>query len=304
MTNLALLFFCLFLGVVLRRTGYFPPQAYLSLNAFVITIALPAMTLHFVPKMAFSAALLFPVLVGWLNCALALVFFALVGKGLGWQKSVIGALSLCAGFGNTAFIGIPFIQAIYGEAGAKTAILLDQGGTFIALSTVGIMIASFYSGTQNNVASLAKKIVTFPPFIAFILAILLNVFAIELPVMMDNILAKLGETIVPLALVSVGLQLHISELNKYASPLALGLLFKLLLFPLVLFLLYFVLFKQRGELVEIALLGGAMAPMITAAIVAQSYQLAPKLCNLMIGVGIPLSFVTLALWYTVIQFFH
>jgi hypothetical protein len=44
-----------------------------------------------------------------------------------------------------------------------------------------------------------------------------------------------------------------------------------------------------------------MAPMITAAIIASSHNLQPKLCNLMIAVGIPLSFVTLAIWHFILQ---
>jgi hypothetical protein len=46
-----------------------------------------------------------------------------------------------------------------------------------------------------------------------------------------------------------------------------------------------------------------MAPMITAAIIADQYQLNPKLANLMVGTGILLSFVTTGLWYVALQFF-
>ncbi len=41
---------------------------------------------------------------------------------------------MCAGFGNTSFVGIPLIQAMYGEEGLKTVMLVDQPG-FVALST-------------------------------------------------------------------------------------------------------------------------------------------------------------------------
>jgi hypothetical protein len=45
-----------------------------------------------------------------------------------------------------------------------------------------------------------------------------------------------------------------------------------------------------------------MAPMITAIIIAIDHQLSPKVSNLMIGIGIPLSFVTLAIWYFVLKY--
>ena len=47
----------------------------------------------------------------------------------------------------------------------------------------------------------------------------------------------------------------------------------------------------------------AMAPMITAVILASAYGLKPKLAGMMIGVGIPLSFATIAIWYYILNTF-
>ncbi|WP_321540450.1 hypothetical protein [Flavobacterium piscinae] len=44
-----------------------------------------------------------------------------------------------------------------------------------------------------------------------------------------------------------------------------------------------------------------MAPMITGAILASTYGLKPKLSSMMIGIGIPLSFLTLAFWYWILS---
>ena len=51
-----------------------------------------------------------------------------------------------------------------------------------------------------------------------------------------------------------------------------GLLFKLILFPAFIFVLYFMILNQRGETVQIAFLEAAMAPMITAAIIGKAAQ--------------------------------
>lgn len=219
-----------------------------------------------------------------------------------WTKTLIGALILCAGFGNTSFVGIPVIQSLYGESGLKTVMLVDQPGSFVALSILGITIANFYSGGKSSVSDILKKILKFPPFIAFLVAVLLNLMSIHVPFVIDDVFEKLGATTVPLALVSVGSQLKWQKLEDEVKPLFWGLLFKLILFPAVIFVLYFILFKQKGEMIEIAFLESAMAPMITAAIIASTHKLEPKLCNLMIGVGIPLSLVTLTLWYLLLKY--
>lgn len=245
---------------------------------------------------------LFPVMVPWFNIILAILFFGFLGKKLNWSKTLIGALIMCAGFGNTSFVGIPVIQSLYGESGLKTVMLVDQPGSFVALSTLGITIANFYSGEKIAISEIIKKILRFPPFIAFSVAVILNLFNVAIPLSIDEVFEKLGATTVPLALVSVGSQLKWQKLDHDAKPLFWGLLFKLILFPAVIFVLYFIVLKQRGEIIEVAFLESAMAPMITAAIIASSHRLEPKLCNLMIGVGIPLSFITLTIWYLVMKY--
>jgi predicted permease len=44
----------------------------------------------------------------------------------------------------------------------------------------------------------------------------------------------------------------------------------------------------------------AMAPMIGASIVAMNNDLDPSLATLLVALGVPLSFITLAIWYHVL----
>ncbi len=302
MSNIILLFLCLFLGFFLRKTKLFPENGHLALTSFVINISLSALSLYYIPKIVLNFQVLFPVMVPWLNIILAVLFFSFLGKKLNWSKSLIGALIMCAGFGNTSFVGIPVIQSLYGESGLQTVMLVDQPGSFVALSTLGITIASFYSGDKIGITPIIQKILKFPPFIAFVIAVILNIFSIAVPVQIDEVFAKLGATTVPLALVSVGSQLRWQKLDHNSKPLFWGLLFKLILFPAFIFILYFLILKQRGEMIEISFLESAMGPMVTAAIIASAHRLEPKFCNLILGVGIPLSFLTLTLWYLVMKY--
>ncbi|HLU86198.1 MAG TPA: AEC family transporter, partial [Taishania sp.] len=108
-------------------------------------------------------------------------------------------------------------------------------------------------------------------------------------------------TTTPLALVSVGFQLQINKRSKHWSFLILGLVFKLIIVPAVIYLLYKVIFQKDGIDIDVCIMEAAMAPMITASIVASSYGLKPKLSNMMIGIGIPVSFITLAVWYFILN---
>ena len=302
MSNLILLFVCLIIGIVLKKSKIIPENFHTSLNAFVINISLSAFSLYYISKIELNSSVIYPVLVVWIGIFAAILFFAGLGKIFGWKTSLIGALIMCAGFGNTSFVGIPLIQAMYGEEGLKTVMLVDQPG-FVALSTVGILVANFYSGSKDSLLKHLSKILKFPPFIAFVIALLLNIFSIEIPKDFDEVLMKLGATTVPLALVSVGSQMQWKKIEKKEGfHLFIGLLFKLVLLPLLILVIYKYIFHQSGDVIDICILEAAMAPMITAAIIASAHDLEPKFCNLMVAVGIPLSILTVGIWHLLLPF--
>ena len=302
MSNLILLFVCLIIGIVLKKSKIIPENFHTSLNAFVINISLSAFSLYYISKIELNSSVIYPVLVVWIGIFAAILFFAGLGKIFGWKSSLIGALIMCAGFGNTSFVGIPLIQAMYGEEGLKTVMLVDQPG-FVALSTVGILVANFYSGSKDSLLKHLSKILKFPPFIAFVIALLLNIFSIEIPKDFDEVLMKLGATTVPLALVSVGSQMQWKKIEKKEGfHLFIGLLFKLVLLPLLILVIYKYIFHQSRDVIDICILEAAMAPMITAAIIASAHDLEPKFCNLMVAVGIPLSILTVGIWHLLLPF--
>lgn len=302
MSNLILLFVCLIIGIVLKKYKIIPENFHTSLNAFVINISLSAFSLYYISKIELNSSVIYPVLVVWIGIFAAILFFAGLGKIFGWKSSLIGALIMCAGFGNTSFVGIPLVQAMYGEEGLKTVMLVDQPG-FVALSTVGILVANFYSGSKDSLLKHLSKILKFPPFIAFVVALLLNIFSIEIPKDFDEVLMKLGATTVPLALVSVGSQMQWKKIErKEGFHLFIGLLFKLVLLPLIILVIYKYIFHQSGDVIDICILEAAMAPMITAAIIASAHDLEPKFCNLMVAVGIPLSILTVGIWHLILPF--
>lgn len=239
--------------------------------------------------------------VPWIGILAAILFFVVLGKIFSWKNAVVGALIMCAGFGNTSFVGIPVIQALYGEEGIKTVMLVDQPN-MVVLFTIGILVSNYFSGSEDSILNHIKKIVKMPPFIAFLAALMVNFFAIEIPKDIDDVFFKLASTTVPLALISVGSQMQWKKLEpKENFYLFWGLLFKLIIYPLIILIIYKFIFHQSGEMIEISILEAAMAPMITAAIIAASHNLEPKLCNLMVAIGIPVSLITLAAWYFILQ---
>lgn len=301
MDNLILLAGCLLTGILLQYVRVFPANSHQVLNAFVIYISIPAVALYYIPNIAISHELLFPVGVGWICFAASFLFFAGLGKIFGWSRKLTGCLILTGGLGNTSFVGFPIIHALYGEEGLQTAVLVDQPGTFVVMSTLGITVAAIYSKGRPDATAIAKKVLFFPPFIAFALACIINLAGWQFSEELQSVFGKMGATVTPLALVSVGLQLKIRKKSAHWKFLGLGLLYKLALAPALLLLLYVVVLGGSGQVVQVSIIEAAMAPMITGAIIASTHGLKPKLSSMMIGIGIPLSFLTIAAWYFLVR---
>ncbi len=285
----------------MQKVKGFPSNTYKVLNKIVIYLCLPAITLYHIPKIKWSNELLFPIGAGWITFILAFVFFHFLGKKLKWSNKLIGCLILTAGLSNSSFLGYPIIEALFGKKGLETAVLVDQPGTFVMVSTLGVFVAAFYSKGSPDTLSIIRKILLFPPFIMFVLACLMNVYDYDLDLNIQSILLKTGSFVTPLALLSVGLQLSFDRKSQHWKFLRLGLFFKLILVPFVLLVIYVFIFNQHSEAIKITIMETAMAPMITGAILASTYGLKPKLSSMMIGFGIPVSFLTLAIWYFIVS---
>jgi len=297
--NLILLVLCFVAGVLLHRYKRMPVNTPAVLNSFIIHISLPSLTLLYVHDLKLDGDVWLMAAMAWIYFGLSVWFFRMVGKRMNLPRRTIGALILTGGLGNTSYLGLPMIEAYYGHQGLASGIIVDQLGSFLVLSTLGILVAGIYSSGAPTLGAMAKRIAYFPPFIALVIAVLL--IPMDYPEWLSVILKRMGDTLAPLALLSVGFQLRLGHLAGNGKKLAIGLGFKLVLAPLVLFLLYVPLLGAHGEAIQITLFEAAMPPMITAAILATEHDLDPPFATLMVAVGLVISFVTLTAWWWLLR---
>lgn len=299
MVSLIILGVCLLIGIALRQVKSIPQNAHTTLGALILYVPLPAVCLLSLPDLEWNLSLISLALVTWIIFFTAFFLFPHLGKKFNWDKELVGCLILTAGFCNSAFVGFPVIDALFGKEALKHAIFLDQSGSFLIVSSFGIWVALSYSSGKMRKRILFKKILFFPPFIAFLFGISGGLVGWRPEGVTREVLERLAGLLTPMALISVGLQLQWNEIREELRYLTLGLGFKLVVAPLLIFVTYYFSGVDKSIL-KVAVMEAGMAPMITSSILAASHNLRPRLAGMMVGVGVPLSFATLALWYFIL----
>ena len=215
-----------------------------------------------------------------------------------WSREITGALLLMVPLGNTSFLGIPMVELFFGTERVNFAILYDQFGSFLALSTYGTFILAVYgTGERPDIWKIVKNIVLFPPFIALILAMLIR--SVVFPVWLTGVLTMTAGSLVPVVLVAIGFQMRLTMPSSELLPFLSGLTIRLLVTPII-FYGACTLAGLAGPAVQVALFETAMPPMVTAGAMASIAGLKPRLTSAMVGFGILASFFTLPLIFRLI----
>jgi predicted permease len=291
-----LILFCLLAGMYFSRSSKVPTGSHKIVNAWVINLALPAVAIKYLPHIQLGPHLLLPAIAPVIVFAGGIVFVSLFLRRQAVDKATLAGMMLMAGLGNTGFVGLPLVAAYFGKENLGTAVILDQSTVFL-FSTVGAYIAISASGKGKVKASeLILKLARFPPLIASLLSIsLLRVIDIgEIEPLVNDIAA----TTAPLALFSIGLQLKFNDLKSQIGQASPVLLYKLFLAPALCFIVA-LLFHFKGLHAQISIFQMSMPSLLSAAVIANEYDLNPKLINLIAASSIVLGLITSCIWYFV-----
>jgi malate permease and related proteins len=289
-----LILLLLALGKMAARLRMLPDNAAETLNQFALMICLPAAVLRFAPQLQFDASLVGLVAIPWLLLAASALAVYGIAHLMKLGRGERAVLLLCVPLGNTSFLGYPLIEAFLGREGLPYAVIYDQFGSFVILSTWALWVLARYGGDHPPAArDMLLRMVRFPPFIAMLFA--LTVMPAEPPPVVATLLVRLSDALLPIVALAIGLQLRFRVPRRERAPLAVGLGLKMLLLPALAWPMALA-FGLQPIAVQAAVLESAMAPMITAAALAISHRLAPGLAAALVGFGTPLSLLTLPLW--------
>ncbi len=290
----ALILAMLALGYAFQRLRVLPDNAAQTLNLVVLYVCLPAAVLRYAPRLQLEPALIGVAAVPWLLLAATVLLVHSLARWLKFRDDERAVLLLTVALGNTSFLGYPLTRALIGEHALPYAVIYDQFGAFLMLSTFGLWVLARYGGDARPTArGMLLRVLKFPPLWALIAGF--TVMPAEPPQWIAGALQRLSDALLPLAMLTIGLSVKLALPRDELKPLATGLALKLAVMP-ALALLLVPLFGLHGDMARTTVFESAMPSMVTAGALAISHNLAPRLAAAMVGYGLLLSLLTLPLW--------
>lgn len=246
----------LVLGAFLRRIGLMPENVTLALNKLIFKVFLPVLLFNNIrtldttvlPSLGYAGYIFLSVLI--LYAVLSLITPRLV-KSVAQSTVTVQALFRT----NFAILGIPLMEAIFGQAGmASVALALPVViPTFNVLAVFALAPCSGKADLRGTV----KKIITNPLIIGVALGAVCLLLGNPLPHVANKVCSDLASMVSPLSLLVLGASLRWQGLKQNRKLICWTLLFKQLIFPLVFTALAVLLGFRNMELGVIVILFGA-----------------------------------------------
>lgn len=198
----------IFLGYILRRTGFFGPETFSILSKIVIRITLPAAIL------ASSAGK--PIDGSMLTISLLGLGGGVVYMAAGWLMQRKGSRGQKAfymmnlpGY-NIGTFALPFTQSFLGPMGVLVTSIFDVGNSFVCLGGSFGVCRAVKEGGKVDVKRMLKAPLTSIPFLTHVVMVILNLNSLKPPQIVISFAEILGNANAFLAMLMIGVGFRLS----------------------------------------------------------------------------------------------
>ncbi len=288
-------------GVALRARKVVTDDVKSFLSKFVFYAAFPALTFRSIASFDFRTTLDLPLVGANLASTAAMFLLSFAAVSLVRVKRKRGALHMGSFRSNQGYMGLPVVNGFYGaEAMSRAAVVNGFDSPMsVILSAVALETYGTRTGGSRWKVLLAKLVglATNPIVLSSFLALLVAYFRV--PVLsvgiVDQTLALLAGTSLPLALLSIGVSLDFRRLLSDLRPVLAVAGAKLLVLPAIAFAVSYVGFGLRGDDLALNLILTAMPTSVSSYIMACEMDTDEELMASIIGLTTIASVVTVSL---------
>jgi predicted permease len=234
-------FVLVFSGYLLMRCSGWPRSMSENLSGFVFSVALPAMLFRMMSDMSKLPPVDARLLIAYFGSCL--IVFA-IGRILAWRLFALDGVSqsvfaLGGVFSNNVLLGLPLAKLALGDAALPSVALVLVFNALIlwTLVTVSVEWARHGSFSMHGFFKTASGVARNPIVAAIVCGSLLGLTGLTLPPLVDIPLGLVGQAAAPMALIALGMGLaEYSVREAWRISVAISAV-KLIVQPLVVWLL-------------------------------------------------------------------
>ena len=297
--NLALPFFGLiFIGFACGKLKQIPDTALAWMNFFILYVALPALFYRILAqtpleKLAQVDFIFATTLATFWAFAVSFAIGMAIRRGNIAEATIAG---LAGGYGNIGFMGPGLALATLGPAAAVPVALIFCFDNIILFTMVPFLMA-LAKPQQVSLAATAlevvKRIVLHPLIIASALGVASAAVHFQPPVALDRLMQFLQNAAAPCALFTLGVTVALRPLKKMPWEVPFLTLVKLVLHPMLVFLLMSLFGPFDQIWVYTAVLMAALPPALNVFVFARQYDVWVEQASSAVLIGTLVSVVTL-----------
>lgn len=150
------------------------------------------------------------------------------------------------------------------------------------------------SGKKNSLKSISKSIFLFPPAIMFFVTIFMKNFEIPNFIMLTS--ETLGSTLVPLAMIAIGMKLEVKHIFARLHIVSVAVILKMLIIPIIILIGFKYFYGVDQTWVKVTIIEVAMPPMTMATVLAIKGGLDEKIAINSLVLGVLISLVTIPIF--------
>jgi len=214
----------------------------------------------------------------------------ILAKLLKRSREVTAAFIIIATFGNVGNLGLSLIDFRLGQAAQTSATIY-----FITIMMLSFVICvGISSWTRGTRLSAVLSVFKTPALIAMVPAMFFYGTYFEPPLFLSRITGLLGSAMIPVMLVTLGVQLSSLAKFNFSLDLVIVSFLRLIAAPLIAFGLSFVFFLSGME-IRSGILQAGMPVAVLGSIIAIEYNIMPKFVTTAVVFTTMLSLVTLTI---------